>query len=523
MTTILHIIAVVAWLLYAQKKLLRSVHMLQLNSYRNERFWKWYKGNIGKTVRIAEILPLIGLILVIAGSEVWGSLAWMASYFILFMTAPKEIEKKKLVYTARVKRLLTATAVLAIVIGLSLLLQLELGYALMFAATIVPFFVILISNTVMLPVEHRISLYYLNDAKKKIHQYRQLEVIGITGSFGKTSVKHFLGTVLSQGFNVLITPESYNTPMGVTRTVRSMLTPTHEYFVSEMGAKQRGDIKEICDLVSPKYGIITAIGEQHLETFKTLDTIKKTKFELAEALPADGIAFLNIDDENVAAQLKVANIKARVATYGIHSAQLDYRASDIRYTRDGTFFKVTKKSTGEEQEFQTVLLGEHNVYNLLVSIAVGSELGVPLTKLATYVRKVRPVKHRLELKKNGPVTILDDSFNSNPVGSKAALTVLSQMEGKKILITPGMIELGDKEYELNFAFGTKAAEVCDYVLLVGQSQTKPLQDAFVKAGYPESKYKVTKNLKEALQHMNQVTEPGCIVLLENDLPDNYNE
>ncbi len=134
----------------------------------------------------------------------------------------------------------------------------------------------------------------MNDARRIVQSMRNLLVIGITGSYGKTSVKHFLHTVLAQQFNVLMTPESFNTPMGVTRTVRSSLSPTHDIFIAEMGAKQTGDIKELCDLAQPKMGIITSIGPQHLETFKTLENVQATKFELVESLPADGTAFFEL-------------------------------------------------------------------------------------------------------------------------------------------------------------------------------------------------------------------------------------
>jgi len=520
LTTVLSIVGIAVWAAYAGRKLLKSVHMLQLNSYRNLRLWNWYKSNFKRTVRPLDVLPLVPLVLFSAGETFWSAALWIAAFLLLALTVPKEIEKKKLVYTARVKRLLATTAIVLVLGVGALLLWTPLGFWAMFVVALLPTVVIFLANTINKPIENGINDWYVNDARKRIAQHASMQVIGITGSFGKTSVKHFLSTVLSQSHHVLMTPESYNTPMGVTKTIRTQLQPTHEIFISEMGAKQKGDIKEICDIVHPKYGIITAIGEQHLETFKSLENVKKTKFELAESLPADGVAFLNLDDENVADQLRRSNLRCKVVTYGSRNPDTDYFAEEIGYSRNGTSFRVRRRD-GTTQTFETALLGEHNIQNLLACIAVGDTLGVPLPKLAIHLRKVKPVKHRLELKKSGQLTILDDSFNSNPVGSKAALAVLAQMPEKKILVTPGMIELGAKEYEYNYAFAEAAAKVCDHIILVGPKQTKPMQDALQAVGY--TNYRVAKHLQEALQWLPEMTNEHAVVLLENDLPDNYNE
>lgn len=524
MTLILVLLAGLAWLLYAFYRIRRSVHMLQLNSYRNNRFNAWNKQNLGSILAFREWLPFLSVIPLFFGSLPWALGMMTALYLTLFLLRSKEKEKKKLVYTNRVKRLLATVAVLSLlaaVLGF-LLAARDLYYALMLPilVTLFPFALVLCGNTVNAPVETAINNSYLNDAKRIIRSMPGLTVIGITGSYGKTSVKHFLHTVLSQHYHTLMTPESFNTPMGVTRTVRGQLSPTHEIFIAEMGAKQLGDIKELCELAQPKYGIVTSIGPQHLESFKTLENVQKTKYELPEALPADGIAFLNADDANVMSYRP--NLRCRKITFGFRNPEADYRASDVSVSSKGTSFTVTTPE-GETALVETPLLGEHNVTNILSCIAVGKELGVPLAKLVKSVKRIKPVQHRLELKKNGSLTIIDDSFNSNPVGSKAALEVLRQMEGKRILITPGMIELGEQEYELNKAFGTYAAASCDYVILVGPKQTAPIAEGLKEAGYPEGQYAAVRNFTEAMKHLQQISEPGSVVLLENDLPDNYNE
>ncbi|WP_438445275.1 UDP-N-acetylmuramoyl-tripeptide--D-alanyl-D-alanine ligase [Gorillibacterium sp. sgz5001074] len=524
MNHILALLAGLAGLLYAWDRLRRSVHMLQLNSYRNNRFYNWNKQNAAKVWAPREWIPFAFLIPLIFGAEEAALLVLTAVYAGLWLFRSKEKEKKKLVYTNRVKRLfatlgLFVLAVTSIAVA-SAWNGAESVLLLSVLVTLLPMGFVLAANTINAPIEQGINNGYLNDARRIIRSMNGLTVIGITGSYGKTSVKHFLNTVLSQHYNTLMTPESFNTPMGVTRTVREQMRPTHEIFIAEMGAKQTGDIKELCDLAQPKYGILTSIGPQHLESFKTLENVQKTKYELPESLPEDGIAFLNADDANVMSYRP--HLRCRKVTFGMNHPEADYRATEVKVSSKGTSFTVTTPK-GEAVTVETALLGGHNVTNLLAVLAVGSELGVPLEKLAKSVKKIKPVQHRLELKRSGAVTIIDDSFNSNPVGSKAALEVLKQMEGKRILITPGMIELGAEEYELNKAFGRYAAESCDYVILVGKKQTVPIQDGLKEAGYPESQYTAVRTFQEAMQHLNQISEPGCIVLLENDLPDNYNE
>jgi UDP-N-acetylmuramoyl-tripeptide--D-alanyl-D-alanine ligase len=381
----------------------------------------------------------------------------------------------------------------------------------------------LLCNTLNKPFEDAINLYYYKDAQKKIKEMKSLIVIGVTGSYGKTSTKHVLHKILSKRFNVLMTPESYNTTMGNIKTIRMNLKPTHEIYISEMGAKNIGDVEEICDLVSPNFGVLTSIGPQHLESFKTIENVKKAKFELIEAVPEAGVGFMNIDDENIQT---LPSPKCRVVSYGIDNLKADFRAENIKFSSRGASFQVVKPD-GSRAEFQTKLLGKHNIYNILSGVALATELGMELDTIAYAVRDLEAVEHRLQLKPmvlgNG-VTMIDDAYNSNPVGSKMALEVLSQMDSnKKIMVTPGMIELGEQEYELNKAFGTYAADACDYVILVGTKQTKPIQEGLKEKNFDESKLFVVPNLDEAFKQLRTIASEGSVVLFENDLTDDYNE
>ena len=274
-------------------------------------------------------------------------------------------------------------------------------------------------------------------------------------------------------------------------------------------------------MVAPTFGLLTAIGQQHLETFKNIDNTRLAKYELVDALPVSGKAFLNMDDVNISHKSHTA--KCKVVSYGIEQTQLDYRAGDITYDLKGTSFYV-QKVNGQRALFRTKLLGKHNVYNLLASIAVASELGLNFNSIAYAVSKLEPVSHRLEIRQMNNVTIIDDAFNSNPMGCRMALEVLKGIEGtQKVIITPGMVELGSEEYRLNKEFGMVCADVCDYIILVGPKRTIPIQEGIREKNYPGENIYVAMNLNDAIRHMNMIVKPGSIVLFENDLPDNFNE
>ncbi|WP_227939451.1 UDP-N-acetylmuramoyl-tripeptide--D-alanyl-D-alanine ligase [Alkalihalobacillus deserti] len=526
MTTLLYLLVIASWALLTARLVKRSVHMLQQNSYRNERYVRWMKKNKVKVFPIKHYLVIIPFLLALVQFENSALILSTIVYTALAVFMSKEIEKKKLVVTARVKRLLITTTVLLLIVAVcSYFLFVALGtgvaLALLFLVMILTYHFLILANMINNPIELRINQFYFDDAKKLLKSSKDLKTIGITGSYGKTSVKHFLAAILGTQYNVLMTPESYNTKLGVTRTIREKLKPYHEVFIAEMGAKQEGDIKEICDLVEHQYGILTAIGPQHLETFKTLDNIKKTKYEIIETLPEHGVGFLNGDDGNI--RSVTAKNPCRKVYFGIHSNDLDFKASDISYDSRGMSFTLTEKN-GESIYFSTKLLGEHNVYNILAGVSVARELGIPLQKMAPAIKALQPVKHRLELRKTrGNITIIDDSFNSNPKGAKMAIDVLAKMEEFKVLVTPGMIELGEEEYALNKEFAEYAAKTCDYIILVGKRQTKPLQDGLATSNYPKEKQYVAANLQDAIAHMNGIANQKTVVLLENDLPDSFNE
>ena len=513
-----------------------NLHMFQLNGYKNGEHIHWLKKNVSRQY----LLILIGIsgILSMCLPGIVTLLLQTAAVLICmkyYLYLKKTNTKKKLVYTARVKRLILTDSILVIL--LLVLTGVFLGVSRIAGAfailTTLQIIALVIVNWINRPVEGMINQHYINDAKKKLRSVPDLTVIGVTGSYGKTSVKYYLDTLLKEHFEVLITPESYNTPMGVVKTIRSSLKPSHQIFICEMGARHVGDIKEICDIVHPEHGIITSVGPQHLETFFNMDNIVNTKFELADALPEVGLLFLNGDNEYIRNHSgKYKNkifyttgewAKARELESQIEEGEVSqyYQTGDVKLSRTGTEFTVTAPD-GEKETFQMRLLGEHNVINVAGAVAVANTLGIPLKQLKVPVRRIQPVAHRMQLLERENYTIIDDAFNSNPVGSRAAVETLKQFEGVRILITPGMVELGEKEEEYNYKFGTYAADCCDYILLVGEKHTAPIHKGVLESGFSQERCRVFEKLEDALSFAYSIKAEGHkFILLENDLPDNY--
>ncbi|MBD5525774.1 MAG: UDP-N-acetylmuramoyl-tripeptide--D-alanyl-D-alanine ligase [Lachnospiraceae bacterium] len=516
------------------------VHMFQQNSYKPREYMEWMQvhSNVGRLLGKC-LYGIISLPLVLIGSRGCMVAACVMNIMTIIVNKP-HAAKKPLVYTKRVKRMLITTAAIYL-IGMLLALFLPTGgYRIVLtelAATateaealrlrvcagiltglfIVQPFLILLVNLLNRPIEQGIDRHYINDAARILKEMPDLKIIGVTGSYGKTSVKYFLSTLLSCRYNVLHTPGNYNTTLGVVRTIREQMKPFHEIFICEMGAREVGDIKEICDLVHPDYGIITSIGPQHLQSFHTIENIIGTKFELADAVPADGKVFLNYDNEYIRAH----KINKNVVSYGTIAEDINFRAYDIEVSPRGSSFKM-KDENGDEYEFHTRLVGNHNVQNIAGAIAVAHTLGIPMEKLKYPVKQLESVEHRLQLKKQGNRIILDDAYNSNKNGFEAALDTLAMFKELRILMTPGMVELGEKQYDENREVGIYAADKCDYAVLIGKEQTKPIQDGLLEAGFTQNRMIVVDTLQEAFQMVNAIPdEKQKVVLIENDLPDNY--
>ncbi len=503
--------------------LYRQLQMLQQSSYFPSRYISWLKQSYTIELAVTAILYCAVSFCLMNRADIPALIIAIILLAIRAYLSTKTHKSsiKKLVFTARIKRLyITAILILGLLVFAYFLnYYTVLGNicrTLCLLLSIVSPLLTFLVWAVTYPIEKAISRFYINDAKKILASHKNLTVIGVTGSYGKTTTKFILNRILSERFNTVCTPQSFNTPMGVVRTVRSKIKPQTQIFVCEMGAKNVGDIKEICDIVHPDYAIITSVGEQHLDTFKSIDNVYKTKFEIADAVTKKGgITLVNIDSEGIAAR---ADSRNDVVYFGTDTK---YSAKNIFCSDEGTTFDLCLD--GSVVTVNTKLLGFHSVTDILAAAAMAHILGVGADDIKFAVSTLKPTEHRLELKPhtNGSL-LIDDAYNSNPEGCLEAVRVLGSFKNrKKVIITPGLIELGAREYDCNYALGLEAAKYCDVIILVGKNRSKPMRDAIETTDFNCDNVFVVSSFKEAMEIYTPMANADSIVLLENDLPDNY--
>lgn len=478
-------------------RLKRAAHIFQLESYKQAWFRRWVAGNRDRA---------------------------------LFLT-PSRAGKKPLVMTGRVWRMVIAGTVLSLVaiyvpagaVHVSVGAPWDLiavGFlvpAVFFGA---PWF-LLAGDLAMRPVQAAINSGYLRSARRKLSQVDPI-VIGVTGSYGKTSTKFAIEAMLGSGGDVLATPGSYNTTLGVARTINESLEAGHRFFVVEMGARREGDVSELCQLVRPQIAVLTAIGTAHLETFGSPEAIARGKYEIVRGLKPGGTAVMNVDDEEVR-RLADETTSVTVVRYGLEEhGRPHVTARDLQLTSQGTALTLVDLRSGDSVAVATKLLGRHAIGHLLAGAAVGLGCGRSLEELGRAAAGLEPVEHRLQVIQGaGGVVVIDDAYNSNPDGAAAALEVLDRMPGrKKVIVTPGMVELGPAQRTANADLGRRAVKVADTVIFVARLNRDALIEGARDAGGID-KVVVVDSLQEATDRMKGLLKSGDVVLFENDLPDQY--
>ena len=482
-----------AFLLLQYFRLRRALHVFQLEGYKRARFLEWCRAHPER------------------------------ARFLSPMTA-----KKPLAMTGRAWRLLLTAMVVNLVAVLVVpgLLHINWGWPYDLGSwallTAICFFgiarLLLLADVVTAPVQQWINNRFLTAARRKLIEVSPT-VIGVTGSFGKTSTKFAIEGLLGPASTVLATPGSFNTPLGVCRTINEKLANAHRYFVVEMGAYGENEIAELVEFVRPTIGVLTAIGPAHLERFGSIEATERAKYEIVRDLPTGGTAVMNVDDERVR-RLAGETSHVRVVRYGIDpDARPDVTARDVRTTPEGT--KFTLVSGGEEIGVSTKLLGRHALGHILAATAVATICGRRLSELRGPVAALRPVEHRLQIiGGTSGVTVIDDAYNSNPEGAAAALEVLEAMPGqRKIVVTPGIVELGPLQAEANESFGRHAAAVADTLVVVAKINREAIVAGASSNGGGE--VITVDSLDEARARLETILRPGDVVLFENDLPDQY--
>lgn len=524
---------------------LDCVYILQLERYKPDRYSRWVGLHRRAMLPGLEIgLQILTVALAVVLSE--AGIHWLAAYGVWLATGHVILARRqslqvsqRLQYTPRAIRVLLAAfgigaLFLGGVVALAGLLPSPGGMlsrwipggigGLALAGCLAPF-AVWVAAAAVSPVERSIARTFLFEAERRMHTYPG-RVIGITGSYGKTTTKFITASLLAARYRVLKTPAGVNTTMGITRVIREDLRDEHEYFVVEVAAYGPGEIREVCEILRPRLGILTAVGVQHLERFGTEAAIAEAKYELLAALPAGGTAVVNADDPVCLALAERARAEGkRVVLYGMGEALRDLavRATEVKSSARGTSFRVVT-GDGEAAAFETRLLGRWNLSNILAGLAAGRECGVPLPAMREAVAGLSPAPNRLEIREEGGIVKILDVANANPRGAQMALEILAQFEGgSRILITPGMVELGPIEAEENRRFGQAAGAVCDHVVLVGPEQTRPIRDGLIERGFPADRILTARNADEVAERLAAIVRPGDILLYENRLPDTYLE
>jgi UDP-N-acetylmuramoyl-tripeptide--D-alanyl-D-alanine ligase len=471
----------------------RALHVFQLEGYKRQRFLEWCRANAAR------------------------------ARFLKPMTA-----KKPLAMTGRAWRVLVAALLVNVVAVLVLpgVMHISWGWPYDIGTwavmTALCFFgtprLLVLADILVSPIQKAINNKYLRAARGKLDDIKPA-IIGVTGSFGKTSTKFAIEGLLGPSTAVLATPGSFNTPLGVCRTINEHLQPSHRFFVVEMGAYKEGEIAELVEFVKPTIGVLTAIGPAHLERFGSMEAITRGKYEIVRDLPRDGVAVMNVDDPRVR-KLADETEHVRVLRYGIDpGGRPDVTALDPQTTAEGTSF--TLKLGDETLDVSTRLLGRHALGHVLAAVAVSAACDRPTSGLKTAIAVLKPVEHRLQIiEGTAGVTVIDDAFNSNPEGAAAALDVLDAMPGnRKVVVTPGIIELGELQHKANEAFGRHAATVADKLIVVAKTNRDAIASGASSNGNAE--VITVDSLAEAQEHLAKLLRPGDVVLFENDLPDQY--
>ena len=539
-------ILIILWLAGVLLRVWRLARFFQIEGYDNRRFLRWLTARVERYV-VARALIFVGLafavtlLIELIGQDSTGVYfaIWTVCGVLAIWPEPVKEVKQAFKLTQRAARLLIAAFALAIVILVgavvlasslfSMSVKEEFAVYTLIGLAVFQLspLILPLANIVMYPVEEGFRWMFRRRAANTLRRANPT-VIGITGSFGKTSTKEYLAHILNGRFRVYATPKSYNTLMGVCIAINNELTNDYGYdfFIVEMGAYVKGEIEGICNLVKPQIGIITAVGPQHLERFGSLEATSRAKYELIEALPPDGAAVFNWDNPYVRAMYERGYPDTRLGVTWQNTdlaMQLRFHARNIQASVDGLRFDVVDTLSGEEQHLTTRLVGQHNVTNILLAVGTARYLGMTLPEIALRVASVEPAEHRLQRRTlPGGVTVIDDAYSANPVGAQNALNVLNlYTEGRRVLITPGMVELGPIQNEENRALGQFAAQICTDIILVGQEQTRPIQQGVRDAGFPDSRLKVYDTREEAIAWFNTALQPGDTVLFLNDLPDTY--
>ncbi len=501
-----------------QVRLATVLGFYQQEEYDSKRFWRaWLRLPL---IDFRASLALVLTVIVhayLGGKGIWA--LWLYSAFLIWLRAREAkinaAAKKKLNMTERAMRLYQLAAIFMLIAALPVLLSLSYIWVWLQLTPLA----VMAANAALQPLQRRVNQRYMDEARARLADYPG-KIIAITGSFGKTTTKHILGHALENLDSVFFSPGSINTVLGHTRHIRERLKPQDAYFIAEMGAYGPGSIQRLCDFIPPQMGIITSVGAAHYERFKSLETVAKAKAELGFSVleHPDGQVYLHdsLQDYDVYQDMK-RQAPERVHYCGPREGS-DVRLTSVETTLDGT--QITIERHGASETYAVALLGEHNADNLVLVVALLRDQGFAPELIDLALRAMPQIAHRLERRDLPGYTLLDDAYNSNPTGFSSALRALDALAkrtgGRRILVTPGMAELGAQHDEQHAKIGALVSKCADITLAVRPDRIQSLVDAATDQG---CEVLPMASFAEARAWIESQAQPQDVILIENDLPD----
>jgi UDP-N-acetylmuramoyl-tripeptide--D-alanyl-D-alanine ligase len=548
MQVFLLLILAIIWLSGTWLRIYKQARFYQIEEYMSRRYLRWIMNNRNhlfpaRSIGAWFIGVALGFLMGEAPNSVLPVIIGILAGLIASIPQSEGEVKKKLIRTQRVTRIIGSGFFVSgfLLIALNLvsnsltlpdinIIEIALVSTLGFILFLLAPLWLMLGNILMIPVETYMRQRFLNQASQVLDNIRP-KVIGITGSYGKTTTKNFLYDIMSVRYRTYATPKSYNTLMGISLSINRDLTDDYsvEYFISEMGAYVEGEIERICKLTPPDISIVTEIGPQHLERFGTLENVKKAKYEIITNLAPDGVAVFNWDNPYIQDMVKQGypntqlTVSRELTLEEAKAQNITWLATDIQETLAGLSFNIINIQTDEQEHITTAIVGEHNVTNLLLSTAVAHQEGIPLRDIAFRIRSLQPAESRLVIQTTAEgITIINDAYSANPKGVISALKVLGMYQtGKRLLITPGMVELGDLHEVENRKLGELATQYASDIILIGKEQTKPIFEGIQSSTFDMNNVKVKETLTEAVDWYQSNLKSGDTVLFLNDLPDTY--
>ncbi len=364
-------------------------------------------------------------------------------------------------------------------------------------------------------------------AKAKLALYPGLKVVGITGSYGKTSMKETVAALLAEKYDVLATPDSVNTPLGVAKLIVDRLTEHTDILIVEMGAYRKGDIRDLCAFRAPDIAILTGINEAHLERFGSIENTIAAKFEIIDCAKEGALAVMNADDDAVirAYGSHIHKKKAVLYSSSPSSEKADCKPREgTHWSADGLEASFAIRGEGDgAYEARVPLLGSYAPGMVAAAIAVAERLGLSHDDIMRGLARLRPVPHRLEpFMASGNVLVIDDSYNGNTHGAREAMRVLARFaDRRKIYCTPGLVETGDMVKIIHQALGAQLAKAADLVILIRNSATRHMREGLLAAGFEKGNIREFGTAQEAHAALPGILKEGDVILFQNDWPDNY--